>query len=100
MRRIPIESAGPIVVFAIARLAVGVVALAAVAVVDFPDQEAAAVVLAVFIAWAVGDAGDGSARARPRRATRSWRPATSPCSSPSSSWRQTRSGPFASSRSS
>ena len=53
MRRIPIESAGPIVVFAIARLAVAVVALAAVAVVDFPDQEAAAVVLAVFVAWSV-----------------------------------------------
>jgi two-component system NarL family sensor kinase len=54
MRRIPIESAGPIVVFAIARLAVAVVALAAVAVVDFPDQGAATVVLAVFIAWAIG----------------------------------------------
>ena len=53
MRRIPIESAAPIVVFAIARLAVAVVALAAVAVVDFPDQEAAAVVLAVFVAWSV-----------------------------------------------
>jgi two-component system NarL family sensor kinase len=51
MRRIPIESAGPIVVFAIARLAVAVAALAAVAVVDFPDQGAAAIVLAVFIAW-------------------------------------------------
>ncbi len=54
MRRVPIESAAPIVVFAIARLAVAVVALAAVAVVDFPHQEAAAVVLAVFIAWAIG----------------------------------------------
>ena len=51
MRRIPIESAGPIVVFAAARLAVVIVALAAVAVVDFPDQEAAAIVLAVFAAW-------------------------------------------------
>jgi two-component system, NarL family, sensor kinase len=51
MRRIPIESAGPIVVFAAARLAVVVVALAAVAVVDFPDQEAAAIVLWVFAAW-------------------------------------------------
>jgi two-component system, NarL family, sensor kinase len=51
MRRIPIESAGPIVVFAIARLAVVVVALAAVAVVDFPHQDAAAVVLWVFAAW-------------------------------------------------
>jgi two-component system NarL family sensor kinase len=54
VRRIPIESAGPIVVFAIARLTVAVVALAAVAVVDFPHQDAAAVVLAVFIAWAIG----------------------------------------------
>jgi two-component system NarL family sensor kinase len=51
MRRIPIESTGPIVVFAAARLAVVIVALAAVAVVDFPDQEAAAIVLAVFAAW-------------------------------------------------
>lgn len=51
MRRIPIESARPIVVFAAARLAVAVVALAAVAVVNFPHQEAAAVVLAVFVAW-------------------------------------------------
>jgi len=51
MRRIPIESARPIVVFAIARLAVAVVALAAVAVVDFPHQGAAAVVLGVFVAW-------------------------------------------------
>jgi two-component system NarL family sensor kinase len=54
MRRIPIESAGPIVVFAIARLAVAVVALAAVALVDFSHQEPAAAVLAVFIAWAIG----------------------------------------------
>jgi two-component system, NarL family, sensor kinase len=51
MRRIPIESAAPIVVFATARLAVVVVALAAVAVVDFPHQEEAAIVLAVFAAW-------------------------------------------------
>jgi two-component system, NarL family, sensor kinase len=53
MRRIPIESAMPIVVFAIARLAVAVVALTAVAVVDFPHQGPAAIVLAVFIAWSV-----------------------------------------------
>ena len=51
MRRVPIESARPIVVFAIARLAVAVVALAAVAVVDFPHQEAAAIVLGVFVLW-------------------------------------------------
>jgi two-component system NarL family sensor kinase len=53
MRRIPIESTGPIVVFAIARLAVAVVALAAVAVADFRHQGAAALVLALFIAWSV-----------------------------------------------
>ena len=51
MRRIPIESTGPIIVFAIARLAVAVVALAAVAVVDFPHQDEAAMVLALFVAW-------------------------------------------------
>jgi signal transduction histidine kinase len=51
MRRLPIESARPIVVFAIARLAVAVVALAAVAMVDFPDQAAAAIVLGVFVLW-------------------------------------------------
>jgi two-component system NarL family sensor kinase len=51
MRRIPIESAGPIVVFAAARLSVAVVALAAVAVVDFRHQDGAAVVLAAFIVW-------------------------------------------------
>jgi two-component system NarL family sensor kinase len=51
MRRIPIESAGPIVVFAVTRLAVAVVALVAVAVVDFPNQGWAAVVLGVFVLW-------------------------------------------------
>ncbi len=51
MRRIPIESAGPIVVFAAARLAVAVVALVAVALVGFPYEGAAAVVLGVFVAW-------------------------------------------------
>jgi two-component system, NarL family, sensor kinase len=51
MRRVPIESAGPIVMFAIARLAIAVVAITAVAVVGFPYQGRAAGVLAVFIAW-------------------------------------------------
>ena len=51
MRRVPIESARPIVVFAIARLAIVIVALAAVAVVDFPDQDGAAIVLCVFAVW-------------------------------------------------
>ena len=54
MRRIPIESARPIVVFATARLAVVIVALAAVAVVDFRHQDAAALVLWVFAAWSTG----------------------------------------------
>jgi two-component system, NarL family, sensor kinase len=53
MRRIPIESAGPIVVFAIARLAVAAVALLAVAVVGFPYDGRAAIVLAVFVLWSV-----------------------------------------------
>jgi two-component system NarL family sensor kinase len=54
MRRIPIESARPIVVFAAARLAVAVVALVAVAIVGFPYEGRAAAVLAVFVAWSVG----------------------------------------------
>lgn len=51
LRRIPIESAGPIVVFAATRLAVAVVALAAVAVVDFADRGWAAIVLGLFVLW-------------------------------------------------
>ena len=51
MRRIPIESDGPVLVFAIARLAVAVVALAAVGIVGFPYEGRAAVVLAVFVLW-------------------------------------------------
>jgi two-component system NarL family sensor kinase len=54
MRRIPIESPRPIVVFATARLAVAVVALAAVAIVGFPYEGRAAAVLGVFVAWSVG----------------------------------------------
>jgi two-component system NarL family sensor kinase len=54
MRRVPIESAAPIVVFAIARLAVAVVALAAVVVVGFPYQGRAAAVLAIFVVWSAG----------------------------------------------
>ena len=54
MRRIPIESAAPIVVFAAARLAVAVVALAAVAIVGFPTQGRAAAVLGVFVLWSAG----------------------------------------------
>jgi two-component system NarL family sensor kinase len=51
MRRIPIESDGPVLVFAVARLAVAVVALVAVAVVGFPYEGRAAVVLAAFVLW-------------------------------------------------
>ena len=51
LRRIPIESAGPILVFAAARLAVALVALIAVVVVGFPYGGRAAMVLAVFVAW-------------------------------------------------
>jgi two-component system NarL family sensor kinase len=51
MRRIPIESAGPLVVFAAARLAVAVVALLAVAVVGFPYEGRAAVILGAFVLW-------------------------------------------------
>jgi two-component system, NarL family, sensor kinase len=54
MRRVPIESAGPIVMFAIARLALAVVALTAVAVVGFPYDGRAAAVLAVFVLWSLG----------------------------------------------
>ena len=54
MRRVPIESAAPIVMFAIARLAVAVVALTAVAVVGFPYDGRAAAVLAIFVLWSVG----------------------------------------------
>jgi two-component system NarL family sensor kinase len=51
MRRIPIESAGPIVVFAVARLALALVALAAVVIVGFPYEGRAAAVLIVFVLW-------------------------------------------------
>ena len=51
-RRIPIESAAPIQVFAAARLAVAIVALVAVIAVGFPYEGRAAAVLAVFVLWA------------------------------------------------
>jgi two-component system NarL family sensor kinase len=54
MRRVPIESAAPILVFAIARLAVALVALSAVAVVGFPYEGRAGAVLAVFVLWSAG----------------------------------------------
>ena len=51
MRRIPIESAGPILLFAAARLALALVALASVIVVGFPYEGRAMAVLAVFVLW-------------------------------------------------
>jgi two-component system NarL family sensor kinase len=54
MRRLPIESAGPVVMFAITRIALAVVALTAVAVIGFPYEGLAAAVLAVFVAWSLG----------------------------------------------
>jgi two-component system NarL family sensor kinase len=54
MRRVPIESTAPIVMFATARLAIVLVALTAVAVVGFPYQGQAAAVLGVFVIWSAG----------------------------------------------
>jgi two-component system, NarL family, sensor kinase len=54
MQRIPIESGRPALVFALARLAIAVVALLAVVVVGFPYQGRAAVVLAGFVLWSAG----------------------------------------------
>jgi two-component system NarL family sensor kinase len=51
MRRVPIDTTGSIVVLAIARLALALVALSAVVVVGFPYEGRAAAVLAVFVAW-------------------------------------------------
>jgi signal transduction histidine kinase len=51
MRRVPIDTAGPILVFAAARLAVAIVALATLAVVGFPYEGRAAAVLAATVAW-------------------------------------------------
>src|SRR6476620_455905 len=54
MRRIPIDSAAPILVFAIARLVVSVAALAAVAIVGFPYEGRVGLVLGVFVLWSAG----------------------------------------------
>ena len=54
MQRVPIESSRPIVMFALARLAVALVALVAVAIFGFPAHGRAAVVLAVFVLWSTG----------------------------------------------
>ena len=52
MRRIPIDSAAPIAVFAWARLVVSVAALLASAVLGFPYDGRAAITLGVFVLWA------------------------------------------------
>ena len=54
MERIPIESARPIRVLAVARLALAIVALLAVGVVGFPYEGRAAIVLAAFVLWSAG----------------------------------------------
>jgi two-component system NarL family sensor kinase len=54
MRRIPIDSAAPIAVFAVARLIVSVVALSAVGILGFPYDGRAGIVLGVFVLWAAG----------------------------------------------
>jgi two-component system NarL family sensor kinase len=54
MRRVPIDSSGPIVMFAAARLAIAVVALVALTVVGFPYEGRAAAVLAVMVVWSAG----------------------------------------------
>ena len=53
MRRVPIDAAAPVAVFATARLAVTLVALIAVGAVGFPYDGRAAAVLAVFVLWSV-----------------------------------------------
>ena len=54
MPRVPIESSRPIVMFALARLAVALVSLVAVATFGFPAHGRAAIVLAVFVLWSTG----------------------------------------------
>jgi two-component system NarL family sensor kinase len=54
MQRIPIESSRPIMVFALARLAVALVAFVAVVIFGFPAHGRAAAVLAVFVLWSAG----------------------------------------------
>jgi signal transduction histidine kinase len=51
MRRVPIDSATPIVVFAVARLVVAITALVAVVFVGFPYEGRAGAVLALFVLW-------------------------------------------------
>jgi two-component system, NarL family, sensor kinase len=51
MRRVPIDSSAPIVVFALARLGVSASALLATAILGFPYDGRAAAVLGVFVLW-------------------------------------------------
>jgi two-component system NarL family sensor kinase len=51
MRRVPIDSAAPIAVFAVARLVVSITALAAVAILGFPYDGRAGLVLGAFVLW-------------------------------------------------
>ena len=86
MQRIPLESARPILVFAAARLAIAVVALASVVATGFPYQGRAGAVLVAFVLWSAGLLA--AAREQPDR----WSPrSTSPCSSCWRSWCPTRS---------
>jgi two-component system NarL family sensor kinase len=73
MQRIPIESSRPIMVFALARLAVALVALVAVVIFGFPAHGRAAAVLAVFVLWSAGLLL--AAREKPDRALRPLVPA-------------------------
>jgi two-component system NarL family sensor kinase len=54
MQRIPIEPGRPALVFALARLALALVALLAVVAVGFPYEGRAAAVLAGFVLWSAG----------------------------------------------
>ena len=54
MQRVPIDSARPIMVFALARLALAIVAFLAVVIVGFPTEGRAAAVLGLFVLWSAG----------------------------------------------
>jgi len=90
MRRVPIDSAATIAVFAIARLLVSIAALAASAILGFPYDGRAALVLGVFVLWSASVLL--LARRDPERALHPAVPqSTSACSSHLSCWRRTRS---------
>jgi two-component system NarL family sensor kinase len=55
LRRLPIESGGPVVVFAVTRLAVTLLALVAIVVLAFPyEGRAVAVIAGLQVPWALG----------------------------------------------